>query len=883
MGAHQRMFQRSRKLRQVGESHRGRIARQRVCQRDGGVAHRAVQFVCPLGQFGGQTARQLIRLVEKDVEQGNRNPQRTDDLDLIDIRGGQRLLGHQRRGRFDRFGQRQVDHLRDRRRSIECAAVRIHVRPQRGRHGLHRIGLGVWRRADAGLTIEVWQVQLDHAHRLGGQRDRHLRIVDQRLHLGGLVGQPHRLRRLQARRLAGPEIELEAHFRYRRYVGLRDRCTGQHGQLDLVAHRQFGHLRRRGGNGCRTRRGGRRHLRQDTGSAGRGVAQRDPAPIVAQRIGRTAHDAMLEAGSLPDGDAIDPAAQIVECFAAEFEQVVVGGRTVGHAGVVELLAAPRRLAEVLQPDHARAALQRVEGASHRGHAAQVARVVAQLRQRLARRLHHLARFLEEDVAHLMIVFEAGGARRGRRRRRRHRLQRRGLARLRIDARIEHMVHRPHDLRASLLPLGVGRCTEQRAVHLAGGTGHTTLIGRLGLSRQALEVAGKRRAVAARRAGHLRDRLRLLQQAALHRRRRLEGAEARRTLRSIHHRMQIAAHRVEPEQRLGHLRLHAEHVDEEAQRAQVVGQAVEGIGLDTLRGARVGGDQRVDVVAHAHHRMRGMVLPEHRQHAAHRRQLRWHRNQHLALARVAEVLVDVLLDLRQRGAQLLHHAAHRLAIGDATVQLLHPDFERAGRAALAHVVHALRQAAHAPGQFRMVEFDVLERGVHVQQCRWRLPSPARASPRRRIAASASRRSAAPAPAPRLADTASAATRRPARTARAGRSGAGCRHRPPPTIPPWPPPRACAPAPATTGRSGPGAGFRSPAARRCSISNAWRTAARRGPAGRSALGAAWAQKNSRSCARRSDGSADSPARSCASSRDASRLPYTSAFSSPLPWAS
>jgi hypothetical protein len=44
-------------------------------------------------------------------------------------------------------------------------------------------------------------------------------------------------------------------------------------------------------------------------------------------------------------------------------------------------------------------------------------------------------------------------------------------------------------------------------------------------------------------------------------------------------------------------------------------------------------------------------------------------------RIAEVLVDLLFDLGQRGAQLLHHAAHGLAVGDAPVQLLHPEFQR----------------------------------------------------------------------------------------------------------------------------------------------------------------------------------------------------------------
>ena len=137
--------------------------------------------------------------------------------------------------------------------------------------------------------------------------------------------------------------------------------------------------------------------------------------------------------------------------------------------------------------------------------------------------------------------------------------------------------------------------------------------------------------------------------------------------------------VEDEQRLGHLRLHAEHVDQEAERAEVAGQAVErSVGLRRRGGSTSVGDERVDVVAHAQHGLRGLVQAEHREHAAHRLQLARHRDQHLARGRVAEELVDRLLGLGQRAAQLLHHAAHGLAIGDAAVQLLHPRL-RAARA------------------------------------------------------------------------------------------------------------------------------------------------------------------------------------------------------------
>src|SRR4029077_6634102 len=83
----------------------------------------------------------------------------------------------------------------------------------------------------------------------------------------------------------------------------------------------------------------------------------------------------------------------------------LGGALLGELRVEALLARPRRLAERLQPDHARAALERVEGAPQRRQQLDVAGRRLQLGARGARRLDNLARFLEEDLAHLVIVLE----------------------------------------------------------------------------------------------------------------------------------------------------------------------------------------------------------------------------------------------------------------------------------------------------------------------------------------------------------------------------------------------------------------------------------------------------------------------------------------------
>ena len=407
------------------------------------------------------------------------------------------------------------------------------------------------------------------------------------------------------------------------------------------------------------------------------------------------------------GDGLGPAVQVVERLAGEGAQRGVHRRRHGQARVEQLFAGPGGFAVVLQPDHARAALERVEGAAHRRHLAQVLGLLRQPRHRGACVVDDLARLLDEDLAHLRVVFQPGLPR-GRDTCRRHRRRRRqGLGRRRREG--------GHGLREfvahGLARRGIGGLVERRL-----RTAHRPCQGRLlgsgGLARQALQFLGQHG------VGHLRlhQGLRLVQQCRRlgHRQRCfVERGKGRGLLALPHHGAQAAGLGVVAEQRLGELRLHAQHVDQEAQRTQVVGQAVEGAGLHRTLRVDLGLRQRVDVVAHVQHGLRGLVHAQHRQHAAHRRQLARHRDQHLALGRVAEVLVDLLLDLGQRRAQLLHHAAHGLAVADAAVQLLHPGFQRLRLGAQAQVVDAARQPLHARGQLGVVEVAVLDGGVQVQ--------------------------------------------------------------------------------------------------------------------------------------------------------------------------
>ena len=174
-----------------------------------------------------------------------------------------------------------------------------------------------------------------------------------------------------------------------------------------------------------------------------------------------------------------------------------------------------------------------------------------------------------------------------------------------------------------------------------------------------------------------------------------------------------------EQRLGQLRLHAEHVDEKAQSAQVVGQAIESAGAHCALRVDFGLCQRFDLVAHVQRGLRGLLHAQHRQHAAHRRQLVGHRDQQIAARRLAEILVNLLFDFRQRSAQFLHHAAHGLAVRHAAVQLFHPAVEHLGVGTDAHVVNAAGQAPHAAGQLGVVELRIFQRSIDIQDGRGHL--------------------------------------------------------------------------------------------------------------------------------------------------------------------
>jgi hypothetical protein len=105
----ERVLEAARERRQVGMAHGGRVAGQRMRQRDGLLAHRARQLQHPLGERGAQAARLLVGLVQEDVEQAQADAQRADDLVVLGIVGRQLVADGQRVERARAGGGRAGD------------------------------------------------------------------------------------------------------------------------------------------------------------------------------------------------------------------------------------------------------------------------------------------------------------------------------------------------------------------------------------------------------------------------------------------------------------------------------------------------------------------------------------------------------------------------------------------------------------------------------------------------------------------------------------------------------------------------------------------------------------------------------------------------------
>ena len=387
-----------------------------------------------------------------------------------------------------------------------------------------------------------------------------------------------------------------------------------------------------------------------------------PALLMRKRVPRHVGRTVLRGAA--QRDFVDPGPQVAQCPAGELQQFLIGRPLVGQAGVVELFAGPGSLAKVFQPHHARAALQGMEGASNRREQWKFTRRLTQLTQRAVGCAQNFARFFQEDLTQFFVLADVDGrARAGR--------QRRSLARMpsstiRRPGRADRRHEIGHGLGQAVarrqhtgFVFGLG----ERPLGLPRYFGQATAVGRARALRKALEAACQVGAGDVTLRCIVRKFLRLIEKLLLKGRPGLRGMGSQfgMVFAAPHDGVQGARNRVKDKQRLGHLRLHAEHVDQETQRAQVASQTVEYSCLGHALQIDFSRCQPIHFIAHAYQRGRGVVHAEHRQNATHCREVLGHLDQRLAVRGVTEELVNQFLGLRQRCAQFLDNAAHGLAV------------------------------------------------------------------------------------------------------------------------------------------------------------------------------------------------------------------------------
>src|SRR5678816_1052651 len=93
--------------------------------RDRALANWPLQLVRPLGQLSNETARLLVGLVQEDVEQRDRDAQRTDHFDLVGVAEAVHC------GRCLWRRHVELDTAAQPRHVLETTGLRINERPQR--------------------------------------------------------------------------------------------------------------------------------------------------------------------------------------------------------------------------------------------------------------------------------------------------------------------------------------------------------------------------------------------------------------------------------------------------------------------------------------------------------------------------------------------------------------------------------------------------------------------------------------------------------------------------------------------------------------------------------------------------------------------------------
>ena len=183
--------------------------------------------------------------------------------------------------------------------------------------------------------------------------------------------------------------------------------------------------------------------------------------------------------------------------------------------------------------------------------------------------------------------------------------------------------------------------------------------------------------------------------------------------AAHERQQLAFVLVKNEQFFGQQRLVVKHIDQKAERTQIVAQLLKGTRFAGQVFIHLGVQHLINDGAHPNNGLHGLVKSQHREHTTHLRQLRHRDVQTTLFTGCTKKLVQRFFGLTERYLEFTHHTAHRLAITDSPVQLLHPGIQRLGRSTGTHAIQPLGQRLRALGHFSVTRVKIFERRLQVQ--------------------------------------------------------------------------------------------------------------------------------------------------------------------------
>ena len=183
--------------------------------------------------------------------------------------------------------------------------------------------------------------------------------------------------------------------------------------------------------------------------------------------------------------------------------------------------------------------------------------------------------------------------------------------------------------------------------------------------------------------------------------------------ATHHRLQLTEFRVKDKELSRQRRLVIEHVDQQAEGAQIVAQAIKRARHGSKLDVDLGDQHLFDAVAHADDRHRRLIQSEHRQHTPHLCHQARDRRERRRVLRIPEELIQGLFRLGQCRTQLAHDRPHGLAVADPAIQLFHPRFQRLGAAAGANLLQAHSQSIGPLGQLTFILIAVGQGRFQVQ--------------------------------------------------------------------------------------------------------------------------------------------------------------------------